>query len=89
MHENLKLITAVSSTSKYKKIFKLQSKDIGDLMCWRDMKRTCSADCAAWDSYEKDDPNRTIVICKALPRGERYLAEVPEKEEKQEGNLDQ
>lgn len=91
MHENVKLITAVSSTSKYKKLFKMQNKDVGDVMCWRVKGRICTADCAAWNMYDKKDPNCTVVRCEALPSGrDNYLAVIPKKEEKQkEGELDE
>lgn len=91
MSRNVKLRLAVNAGSKFQKRFKLHDEKIGDITCWRDYRRICTSECAAWDSYEKEESNTTIVRCGALPYGrDSCLAAIPGKEKtEKEGELDE
>ena len=64
-------VKMVRVNSKFPEHKKITSEEFGDIMCWRDIERTCTSDCAAW-VYGSNK-----VFCAALPRGSA-IADVSE-----------
>ena len=70
-----KLVLAVSSSSSYSDLVKIEVEGLGHLLCWKDPKRICKSDCTAWDVHEKSN-TVDLLKCKALPEPTQEIAMV-------------